>query len=294
MNKTLVITLALIFLVNLGFGQQTQLPPSRHEPGMKAQFEALYQGWRNAMLRSDVGAWEKTVAKYRRLETRNRIVSQKQPFPQAMFGGIAPPPLQNLIFLTVLTRRDTASAIYFGKADFGVGDPSQVKNNLLVLRYLKEEGQWKFDNMRIVTLGNDVSILHSIRLQEFDFLKGEEFQPLGEIPHIPQPVPTPEMMAEVWATSVGYETEIWVNGHRTGKISNNQGRELVMGGVRRGSNQIVLRIRKKDIGSAAAKLEVAIYAADGAGKPAKRIFHYKPTEAVADGDVQKQFYGQGL
>lgn len=295
MNKILGITLlTLTFLVNLSYSQQTQLPPARHEPGMKAQFETLYQHWRNAMLQKDLNAWGRTVARYRQLETRNRIVSQKQPFPQSMFGDIAPPSLRNLIFLTVLTRRDTASAVYFGKADFGIGDASQIKNNLLVLRYLKEGGQWRFDNIRVVTLGNDTSILHDIRLQKFDFLKGEEFQPLDSIPHIPQPVPSPEMMGEVWITSVGYETEIWVNGHRTGKITNSQGKELVMGGIRRGNNQIVLRVRKKDIGSAVPKFEAAIYAAEEPGKPAKRIFHFKPTEAINDGDVQKQFYGKGF
>ncbi|MDF1755552.1 MAG: hypothetical protein P1U89_22375 [Verrucomicrobiales bacterium] len=275
-------------------GQEDTLPPARSEPAMRAELETVYQNWRNAMLRQDLKAWENVTAMYRRLETRNRIISERHPFPEALFDSVLePPPLNNLVSLNVFTRRDTASAIYFGKADFGVSDPSQVTNTFLVLRFLKEEGKWAFDNSRIVRIGQDTGILHQIAQQDFSFLSGEEFQPLGFIPQIPQPVSTPELMAEAWVTSIGFDTEIWINGHRLGKIQNNMGRELVMGGIRKQTNQITLRTKKIPSGKVPPRFEIAIYAAKDSGVEATRVFHYGPKDTMP-GELQVGFTGRIL
>lgn len=283
-------------LVFLAFSPQVkgqdELPPVRLEPSMKGELELSYEKWRRAMLTRDLKGWEDAVAMYRRIETRNRIVSERQPYPDALFDSpIQPPSLRNLILVGIMTRRDTASAVYFGKADYGISDPDKVANTFLVLRFLKEEGAWRFDNNRIIRIGKDTEVLHLLRMSDFSFLKGSEFQPLDSIPPIPQPVPTPERMAEAWVTSIGYEAEIWVNGFRLGKISNNQGRELVMGGVKRGSNQIRL-VTKKLPGVEARRFEIAIYAADDPGKEATRVFHFGPTAEVAP-MVQQGFHGSG-
>ena len=287
-----VLTLAFL-LPGLSGGQEVELPPVRSEPAMRAELEAVYLKWRDAMLRSDLRAWENSTAMYRRMETRNRIVSEKHPFPQALFDSeLRPPSLGNLTSLNVFTRRDTASAIYFGKADFGISAPSEVTNTFLVLRFLKEGGAWRFDNSRIVRIGKDTSILHQMARRDYSFLKGEEFQPLAFIPPIPQPVSTPELMAETWVTSIGFETEIWINGHRTGKIQNNMGRELVMGGIRKQMNQITLRTKKIPSGTVAPRFEIAIYAAKQAGEPATRVFHFGPKAALPAEELRMGFTGR--
>lgn len=261
---------------------------------MQAELETIYLKWRAAMLRKDLKSWENITAMYRRMETRNRIVSERHPFPAALFDSLLePPPLDNLIALNVFTRRDTASAIYFGKADFGVSDPSSVTNTFLVLRFLKEEGAWRFDNSRIVRIGKDTGILHQIARQDFTFLSGEEFQPLDIIPPIPQPVNTPELMAEAWVTSIGFETEIWINGNRIGKIQNNMGRELVMGGVRKQTNHLTLRTKKIPSGKVPPRFEIAIYAAKDAGVQAERVLHFGPKETMPE-EMQMGFTGRVL
>lgn len=259
---------------------------------MKAELELVYNQWREAMISANLPAWEASMALYRRMETRNRIVSEKQPWPEAMFDSpVQPPPLNNLINLGILTRRDTASSIYFGKADFEVSDPAQIKDVLLVLLYLKEEGRWKFDRTRIVRIGSNTDVLHKIRLQDFSFLEGEEFQPLDSIPPIQPAVPAPQLMAEVWVTSLGYEAEIWVNGFLTGKIANTRGgRELVMGGVKLGQNQIVIRTRKTQVKDVPSSFEIALYAAPALGQPAKRVFHYGPAIEV-EPEIRAGFTG---
>ena len=272
--------------------QEELLPPARSEPTMQAEFELVYSKYRNSVMLKNLASWEKSVAAYRKMETRNRIISEKHPFPAALFDSpMQPPSLANLQLLDIKTRRDTASAIYFGKADYGISDPSEITNTFLVLRFLKEEGAWYFDNTRIVRIGNDTKLLHQIRIQDYSFLAGNEFQPLSSIPRIPQPVPVPELMAEAWVTSIGYVAEIWVNGFRTGKISNNSGRELVMGGVRRGSNSITIRTRKIPSGKAPPRFEIAIYAAKGPGEKANRVFHMGPTDQVGP-EIQSGFTGK--
>jgi len=288
----------VFFVISLLFpvvsGQEIELPPARQEPAMKAELESVYHEWRTAMINSDQKAWEKATALYRQMETRNRIVSERHPFPEALFDSeMVPPSLANLISLGVFTRKDTASSIYFGKADFGISDPGEVKDTLLVLRYLKEEGAWRFDNSRIVRIGQNPEVLHQIARQDLSFLVGDEFQPLGFIPIIPQAVGAPELMGEIWITSIGFQTEIWVNSHRVGKVENNMGRELVMGGIRKQNNQITLRTKKIPSGNHTPRFEVAIYAAKEPGEPATRVFHYGPLEVV-EAEIQTGFMGRVL
>ncbi len=289
--RSLLLPLTLFF-AGASFAQEEELPPSRSEPSMRVELENAYERWRTAMARRDLRAWEAAVPMYRRMETRNRIVSEKQPFPEALFDSpMEAPPLSNLIALDVKTRRVTASAIYFGKADFGISDPAQVKNVFLVLRFLKEDGTWFFDNIRIVRVGENTEILHQIRIGDLSFLDGEEFQPLGSVPPVAQPAKTPDLMAEAWVTSLGYETEIWINGIRLGKIGNNSGRELVMGGVNRGQNLISIETRQiPPPDGVSPRLEIAIYAAANAGEPAERVFHFGPRDKV-EPSLQMGFSG---
>ena len=276
-------------------GQDDPLPPARSEIGMRAELEAVYEKWRSAMERGDLKAWEASVARYRQVETRNRIVSEKQPFPQALFdSGMQAPTLANLRAMDVLTRRVTASAIYWGKPDFGVEDPSSIRDVFLVLRFLKEDGAWRFDNVRIVRIGDNTDILYQIRNQDFSFLKGIEFQPLDTVPRIQQPAKTPELMAEARVRCFGYESEIWVNGIQLMKIRNDLGKELVMGGVNRGQNMIVIRSKKVPAPEGSpSRFEIAIYAAEGPGKPADRVFHFGPVNTLQP-EIQTGFSGRSL
>ncbi len=273
------------------YSQVEILPPARPEPGMQAELERTYQMWRSAMLNSNLQQWERSVATYRKVYTRNRIVSEKQPFPSALFESpIQPPSLAGLRPLGVYTRRDTASAVYFGKADFGVAAPGEIKDVFLVLRFLKENSGWRFDNNRIVKIGPQSDVLHQIRMQDLSFLKDPEFQPLESVPQIPQAVTAPELMAEAWVTAIGYEAEIYINGVSQGKISDRSGRELVMGGVRRGINQISIKTRRLTDVKVEPRFGVAIYAAKGPGEKANRVFQLAPVAKV-DERIEMRFNG---
>src|SRR5690606_11134635 len=88
---------------------------------------AIYSAWRNAMVRGDVSAWQRLTAPHRQMEVRNRLLSEKRPFPASVFKLPAPPPtLDGLKLIHVSQRGATAKAAWFGKVDFGFGgEPSQ-------------------------------------------------------------------------------------------------------------------------------------------------------------------------
>ncbi len=273
---------AAVFLHSAIFAQNEGVGlPVASDPSLRPTLEAIYHSWRSAMAAENIPAWEKVTALSRQMEIRNRIVSQKLPFPEALLEDpVQAPSLNGLIALGVFSTGSTATSTYFGKANFGEGQTA-VTDNLLVLHFLREEGIWKFDNVRVVKIGNDGDILLKIRNSDFSFLKGEEFLPAKTLPPLPQPASAPDYIAEVWITSAGYESEVRVNGFLAGKLSNSSGKDLVIGGVRRGVNSIEIKTKRLPVGEEIApRLEVAIYAAAGPGEKANRVFHFPSTDAV--------------
>lgn len=263
--------------------QSENTPAAQPDNSLRVTLESAYDAWRKAMDAGDLKSWEEFTAFSRQIEIRNRIVSQKLPFPQALFDDpVEAPSLGGLIALGVLSTGDTATSTYFGKANFGDEPGVAVSDNLLVLHFLREDGRWKFDNLRIVKIGNDGEILLQIRNSDFSFLRGIEFQPAPCLPPLPQPVEAPAFVAEAWIDASGHEVTITVNGHPTGTFSNIKTTELVMGGLRRGSNQI--RIESKLLpgseGGGSPKVEVAIYSAEDPAGQAQRVYHFKPGAVI--------------
>lgn len=277
---------ALLAILLLPFSAQAQTaaPASTAQPdnSLRVTLESAYDAWRKAMDAGDLALWEEATAFSRQIETRNRIVSQKLAFPRALFEDpVASPSLGGLIPLGVLSTGDTATSTYFGKADFGDEPGVAVSDNLLVLHFLREDGKWKFDNLRVVKIGDDGEILLQIRNGDFSFLRGEEFQPAPFLPPVPQPVETPPYVAEAWIDATGHEVKITVNGHPTGTFKNVKVTELVMGGVRRGVNTVRVESRLlPGAGGGAPKVEVAIYAAEDPAGRAQRVYHFKPGASV--------------
>lgn len=281
MQKLFVPMLLLIASLPVPTTAQGVAKNARQDPAIRVTLEGAYNGWRQAMVAGNLEKWEKFTAYSRQIETRNRIVSQKAPFPQAMFEDpIQPPSLGGMIALGVYSTGQTATSTYYGKANFGGGAES-VRDNLLVLHFLREEGTWKFDNLRVVKLGGNADLLLKIRNADFSFLADMEFQPLAALPPVPQPVNQPEFIAEAWIDSTGYEVTLTVNGHLTGKFSNVKVTELVNGGLKSGVNTIDIQVRRlEEVDGKSPKVEIAIYAAKEPGKPANRMFHFKPDGAV--------------
>lgn len=254
-------------------------PVNKPAPELQGGLESVYNTWRNAMTQKDFNAWKSTTAGYRQMETRNRIVSQRRRFPDALFTiPMAAPSLSNLVLLNTFAKGDTASAIYFGKANFGVATDQVISDNLIVLKFIRETGKWKFDKLRVIKFGNDPGLLQKIHNQDFSFLQDPTFQPSGIVPIIAKAVKIPAYLAELWIATNGFEVTVNINrGNHISRLKNDDGRYLIIGGLVKGQNTISLSITPVETKSTLPKrLEIGIYAAEGVNKPAKRIFHYIP------------------
>ncbi len=264
---------------------EAAVPEAISEKGVNGELEAVYESWRTSVREKNFNGWKSVTTESRQIEVENEIVSQKLEFPEALFDvPISAPSLEKLLLLDVLTRRETAASIYFGKADFGVGDPSKIRDNIIVVNYLKEGGRWRFDKLRVVKIPPDV--LGMLRLNDLSFLKGPEFQPPVGLPDLPQRVPRPDYIAEIWINSVGYESTVSVNGREVGVISNTKTQTLLIGGLRRGENNVTVKTRKLDeidLGIPD-RLQIAIYALIPNQEKPQRVFHFLP----AAGEIPKE------
>lgn len=247
-------------------------------PEYQTGFQTIYNAWRDAMQAKNYSAWQAATAAYRQAEIRNRIISQKQLFPDAMFEvPLSAPQLAQLNMIDIFVNGPTATAIYFGKLDFGVGSGGNTPDSFLVLRFAGEGDAWKFDNMRIIKFGPGSDLLQKIRQGEFDFLQDLEFQPSGVVPPVAAAVASPSFLAELWISAIGYEATVTVNGQHSSTIVNNTGRDLVIGGLKRGDNRIAITIKPdpKADPSTPKRLEVGVYAAANQASPAERVYHYR-------------------
>ena len=245
---------------------------------LQRQLDGIYHHWRQAMIKKDYRAWKRATAYARQIETRNVVVSQKKRFPGAVFAiPMKPPSVTGLKLLSAKAKGPTATAIYFGKVDFQVGAPAP-DNRLLILRYLKEGDEWKF--YKLAVMGQlPAEVIDDIRAKRLGFLEEPEFQPSGRGPKIQRLCPKPDYITDIHLITLGFETEVTVNGISEHATADDYGTQLVIGGLRRGKNRI--EIKSRPLGAKASSgqknLKVTLHVKTGDEKnPAVKVFEFKP------------------
>ncbi|MEZ0390270.1 MAG: hypothetical protein ACAI34_24540, partial [Verrucomicrobium sp.] len=179
----IAILLALLFLPSLAL--QADNATSRRE------MEQAYSRWREAMVTRSLASWQQATAVPRQIMTRNLIVSQKQPFPAALFDlPIRPPETATLRFVKIDINGATGQLVYFGKVDMGLLDSPEIPENLLILKFLREGTAWKFDTTRLVNLATVPDVRATLKNGGSSaFLNDPEFAPDGVVPPTPKPCP---------------------------------------------------------------------------------------------------------
>lgn len=271
----------------------TMPPGVSNGEALRPDLEQTYASWRKAMAEGDARTWQNVTATSRQVELRNRVISEKQPWPGTFFQGILPgPDIKSLRALQIFVKGPTASAVYFGKADFGVSDSSAITDNFIVLRYLQEAGVWKFDNLRVVKFGTDPELVQQVLQGDFTFLQGPEFQPSGVMPAVAKVVAPPDYLGELWITAVGCSIDVEINGQHRTRLEGGSGKELIIGGLKEGANTVTVKIKEEpdDNTGGNPQLEIGIYGARDAKEPATRYFHFKlPTGTPLPPSLQNQF-----
>jgi len=210
-------------------------------------------------MKKDPVSWDRVTAEHRKLEVKNRILSEKLPFPAAVFNLPAPPPaLDGLKFLVASQKGRTAKAAYFGRVDFGVG--GEPTENLLVLSFVQGSRHFTYDRADFVNLTALPEVRKELAAGDLSYLKGvPEAQPSGMVPPTPIPVRPATTIAKVYVFCPGREVEVMVNKVSRHRFANAKEAETVIGGAREGSNEVQYAIKKLEGGTGQEALTIRVY-----------------------------------
>lgn len=252
---------------------------SAQETDLRATLDNAYARWRRAVEAKDAGAWAGAITMHRQVTTRNLIVSQGLAFPKSVFEtALNPADTANLRLLEAQAVGETAHLLYFGKVNVG-GDPEQIPDNLLMLKFLQEKGAWKFDSNKIIHLRSQPELLAKLQRGEApDFLDRPEFTPPGKAPAVPAVCSVPDHISGITLQSIGFETEVKINGFDY-FVRDNVLKVFVIGGLQNGENQISLSATALKIPEGSDRaLELDVFTKpSNPGVNGQRVFHYEFT-----------------
>jgi hypothetical protein len=247
MNR-LIATIALV--CTLSASAQDSLRPA---------LEKTYSDWREAIIRRDANLWQRVTAEHRRVEVRNRIVSEKRAFPATVFDLPAPPPtLAGLTFLQAKQNGATAKAAYFGRVNFGADVvPSE---NLLVLSFVGGGGRWLYDRADYVNLSALPEVRKELAAGNLRYLQETpEAQPSGQVPPVPISVPPAKYIAKAYVFCPGREVKLQINKVSRHRFANAQEAEIVIGGAIDGANEVQYSISKLEGGTGNEAMTIRVY-----------------------------------
>lgn len=249
---------------------------------LRLTLEKIYSEWRSALLARNLTAWRTCTTTYRQTLTRNLIVSQKQRYPDAVFAlPVTPPDVRHLKLMEVEAVGDTAHLIFFGRIDLGLereggGD---VPENLIVLKYFKEQGQWKFDSSKFLNLADNPDLRAACQRGDKEWTKHPPFNPPGVAPAVPPLCKEPEKVSALRIQAYGYEVVASVNGYDNTPVIDAAEQQLIIGGLLRGENALKLKVKELPIQKDEERfLQVeAVLITNSEERPTIRVFQWTPS-----------------
>jgi len=256
--------------------------------GLQAVLEKVYLNWREAMLHKDAQAWAASISRYRQTVIRNLVVSERLSFPTAVFASeVKPPDLAGLRLLEVQAVGDTAHLVYFGRIDLGQ-DKELIRENVLKLKFLRDNGVWKYDSNRISRLDGAPDVLKALQEgKRPDFLDTPEYTPPGTPPPLPPLCRIPDYKAGSKLQSFGYATTMSMNGVNYEPVQDGLDQQILIGGLVKGHNEITLNIKpvprpegEKPV------LQIRVYLLPKEpGKPGTEVLRWEAPESGAPAQV---------
>jgi len=219
----------------------------------------VYDGWRSAMIRKDGNAWKRLTSQVRQVNVRNRVLSERRPFPGAVFAvPAAPPNLASLKALRVRVNGPTAKATYYGKVDFGVG--GKPTKNLLVISYQQETSGWKYHGSEFINLSALPEVRKEIDGGNLKFVDHEDFKPNGvrEKPPIAVRGVAP-YIAKAYVYCPGREVKLLINNISSHIFQDTKAAEIVIGGAFFGENSMQFAIKDIPGGNPNDPMTIRIY-----------------------------------
>ncbi len=285
MNKRLL-NLCTVLLAFISMNLKTEAQANINGP-LKIQLEGVYMQWRTAMIKKNYNLWAQYTAKHRQQHIKNRIVSEQKAFPAWVFQvPVAPPAIIGLKPLSVSSAGATATAVYFGKVDFGVGgNPTE---NILLLNFINEQGRWKYDKAEFIRLNELADVRKKLKGGDLTYIRQKDFQPTGMVPKMPIAVRPAKYIAKVYAFCPGREVKMKVNKVSDHRFQNTKVSEVVLGGGLDGLNEVQFATKSLEGSTGKEALCIRVYLMSTVkGVNPIKVYEY----LVKEGGAVKQFGG---
>jgi hypothetical protein len=268
--------------------------PGRADDALRRELDRTFSEWRGAMATHSLEGWRQSTAASRQMATRNLIVSQKQPFPEALFNfPLRAPETTTMRFVKAEARGPTAHLVYFGKVEMGIPEAGEVPDNLLVLKFISEAGRWKFDTLRLVNLANSPDVRATLKNGgSTAFLDEPEIKPTGTAPDVPKPCPPPDHIAALQVMSLGYSTNASVNGFALPVVADAAEQHIIIGGLKDGENALKLEVKPTPVAEGSARhlqVNAIIYTTDPKRRTIK-VFTWKPPGETAPEFTEQKIF----
>lgn len=283
MNKKLL-TICSVMMAMFVCNASAQAQLSVDEE-LKKNLEYTYMNWRTAMEKKNYNLWAQFTAAHRQQHIKNRILSEQKNFPAWVFQvPVSPPAVANLKALSITSKGSTATAIYFGKVDFGVG--GNPPENLLLLSFVNERGRWKYDNADFIRLNELEDVRKQLKAGDYSYVKNKDFQPSGIVPRMPVPVNKAQFIAKAYAFCPGREVKLKINKISDHRFQNTEGAEVVIGGGLTGNNEVQFATKKLEGAKGTERMRIAVFIMSTVKgvKPVK-VYEY----IVKDGESVKPY-----
>jgi len=220
---------------------------------------ATYIRWQNAMVNKDFNAWKRQMATDRQVEVRNRILSEKFSFPADVFKvPVSPPPVKDLKLIISRESGVNAKGIFFGKIDFNIG--GVPKNNVMVVSYKKENGQWRFVKGEYINLERIPEVREQIENKDYTYFDQPEFQPSEyKRKNSVQVLKQVPIIAKVYAYCPNREAKVVCHNVSNRLFQNPKASEVIIGGAKPGKNQVKISINTLPGGLKNEPMTVRVY-----------------------------------
>ncbi len=207
------------------------------------QLRLVYDGWRNAVIQKNATAWKRFTSNVRQITVRNRFLSERRQFPNAVFDlPFQPTDLSSLKILRATVQGRTAKTVYFGKIDFGVG--GKPRENLIVISYLQEASGWKYHGAEFINLNALPDIRKQLKEGKLDYIQHADFGANGVVEKTPRAITRPvPIVAKAYVFCPGREVKLLINKTSTHLFQNTKAAETIIGGVNLGENEVQYAIK---------------------------------------------------
>jgi hypothetical protein len=212
---------------------------------LEQSFRSAFNLFRTAIHRKDCGLVRVAMAECSYIRAKNEATRVRLGFPEDLFCGIvgkmtAGVDLTRSTTLRVEENGRTGMLLaYFSTRDhfdpFGLGTGMPA---VIVLRYIREGGIWKYDSLLMNPLDPDqVADLNNGNYSQLDCPR---FHPNGQVPPTPveQGPPCYDYEALINVNSFGYHAEIILNGISIVRTTANT---AARAGLRKGENTITIK-----------------------------------------------------